>query len=103
MTPPETDTNEAPPPGIDTFAVAMLAEVMAHGSSLYWQRRARTFLDARPRPDDFLGASTLEDQRARWRRMTERANACMARAEVARRHETERHVAEAGVAWAEAA
>jgi len=51
--------------------------------AIYWRRRAEMLRWAQPREDDFHGASSLEERRARWRRLEEAARACEARASVA--------------------
>jgi hypothetical protein len=52
----------------------------------YWRRRAATFEDARPRVDDFHGLATPANLAARWDRLTEIAQACRNRAELADRY-----------------
>ncbi|WP_299051791.1 hypothetical protein [uncultured Nocardioides sp.] len=78
---------EATPAELDAyvahFQARVLQDAMREATATYWRRRAQTFLDARARPGDFLGNSTLEQRRARWCRLTEIAKACEARAQVA--------------------
>jgi hypothetical protein len=52
----------------------------------YWLRRAATFEDARPRVDDFHGRATPAKLAARWDRLTEIAQACRNRADIANRY-----------------
>ncbi|WP_344004811.1 hypothetical protein [Nocardioides lentus] len=65
------------------FQARVVQDAMREATASYWRRRAQTFRDARARPGDFLGDSTIEQRRARWCRLTEIAKACEARAQVA--------------------
>lgn len=49
---------------------------------VYWERRARSFEAARPRPGEFHGTLSQEDLRDQWHRLTAMAQACRARAQV---------------------
>jgi hypothetical protein len=52
----------------------------------HWDGKADEFLAARPRPGEWLGtATTKESLNRRWHDLTELAQACRARAEMARR------------------
>lgn len=55
-------------------------------TACYWDRRAETFLQARPVPGEFHGLATPAQLSERWRRLTAKADACRHRAEVARRY-----------------
>lgn len=65
-----------------SFVAAMLGDVMAAGSAVFWERRACQLEAARPRAGDFRGRATDEDLRARWHALTEAAQACRNRAQV---------------------
>lgn len=62
-------------------AFRALQEAWIDGSRQYWERRARQFEAARPRPGDFHGRATREDLQAQWDRLTATAEACRRRAE----------------------
>lgn len=53
------------------------------GTARYWKTRAEVFERARPRPDDFHGRATSADLAEQWDRLTDKANACRARAAIA--------------------
>jgi hypothetical protein len=55
----------------------------AAGTARYWRRRAIDWDRARPWPGDFNGRATRLELADRWDRMTARAQACRARAEIA--------------------
>lgn len=65
---------------LDHFQRRVIQDAMAQGTAHYWRRRAQALRDARPRPTDFHGESTLEQRRDRWRRLTQIADACDAHA-----------------------
>ena len=56
------------------------------GTARYWRRRAEIFLAARPRPDENHCGATPERLREQWVRLTEMAEACQHRAEIAERY-----------------
>lgn len=72
----------AVPLDAEQFTKRLLTDCLNEATSSYWLRRANQFEEARGRPGDFLGQSTLEDRRRRWRELTAIANACRARAQV---------------------
>lgn len=53
------------------------------GTARYWRRRAQVYLDARPKPDDYLGQATPEALADQWDRLTATARACENRALIA--------------------
>jgi len=57
-----------------------MAEIITDQLALQWRARAQRYRDARPRPGDFPGETTPEQRREQWRRLTEIAAACEARA-----------------------
>ncbi|RHW27824.1 hypothetical protein D0Z08_05870 [Nocardioides immobilis] len=57
-----------------------MLDVFGDVCAAQWRARAEEFRAARPRPGDYLGASTVEDRREQWRRLTAIAEACEARA-----------------------
>lgn len=65
------------------FQRRVLVDAMLDGWEATWERAARRYEAARPRPGDFHGNATPEELRARWRELTEIAAACRARAQVA--------------------
>lgn len=64
----------------DRFLRDLLADCMASALAHQWRDRANVIRAARPREGDYLGQSTVEAQRERWRRMTAIAAACDAKA-----------------------
>lgn len=58
----------------------VLADAYAEATSSYWERRARTFEDAAPRPGDWTGRATPGDILAARERCLGAAAACRARA-----------------------
>ena len=58
----------------------VVVEAVLAGYAATWERRARALEAARPVPGDFTGKATREDLSAAWRRLTEAAAACRARA-----------------------
>lgn len=69
------------------FRARVVVEALLDGWSVHNERQARRWESSRPRPGDFLGAATTEDQRERWRRMTAVASAYRNRASIAPLHE----------------
>lgn len=65
------------------FRARVVVEALLDGWSVHNARQARRWEAARPRPDDFLGDSTTEAQRDRWRRMTAVASAYRNRSSIA--------------------
>lgn len=74
----------AAPETADRLVVRMLEDALSAALPDFWERRAVTFEDARPRPGDFTGHASRDDLAARDARLTESAAACRAAAEVAR-------------------
>ena len=68
----------------DRFAHRLLQDAYTEATALYWLRRAQAFEDARPRPDDYVGAATADDLAARDARLADSAETCRARARHAR-------------------
>ncbi|GAB3253195.1 hypothetical protein GCM10027425_12290 [Alteromonas gracilis] len=85
---------------LDRHAIDLLADCLAGGERIYWQRRAERFEWARPRAGDFPGRTTVEERREHYRDLTEVAKACRARATLAT--DLEQRRGEAEVAWGEA-
>lgn len=52
----------------------------------FWRTKADVWLQARPQPQDFHGSATPEVLAEQWDRLTAKANACLARAEMAERY-----------------
>ncbi len=69
----------------DRFFRDLMADCMADALAHQWRERADVIRAARPREGDYLGQSTVDDQRARWHRMTAMAAACDAKATVVAR------------------
>ena len=67
---------------LDAFLHDALLEVFLAAERQWWLKRADEFLAARPTPGDFTGEATRAELSAQWRRLTEIARACRARAEV---------------------
>lgn len=65
------------------FTRRLLTDCLDEATRTHWLKRATQLEAARPRPDDFNGRATIDELRARWRELTEIANACRARAKVA--------------------
>lgn len=65
------------------FQARVLVEALLDGWTIHNERQARRWETSRPRQNDFLGCATVEDQRARWQRMTAVATAYRNRASVA--------------------
>jgi hypothetical protein len=62
------------------FRQRLLQDALAEALSIYWERRAQAFLDARPRAGDFQGGATAEQLAALDRRLAATAQACRHRA-----------------------
>jgi hypothetical protein len=69
------------------FRARVLQDALNEALAIQWERRARTYLAARPRPGDFHGRKSREDLSAKWRELTEVAEACRARAAVSLGHD----------------
>ncbi len=65
------------------FRARVLVEAMLDGWTVHNERQAHRWEASRPRPNDFLGGSTVEAQRARWQRMTAVAAAYRNRSTIA--------------------
>jgi hypothetical protein len=68
---------------LDHFVMRLLTEAIEQQTRAFWLKRAQDFLDARPRAGEYHGKKTPEQLREAWRRLTQIANACRARAQVA--------------------
>lgn len=62
------------------FHHRVVSDALAEATSSYWERRARTFEDAAPRPGDYTGRATRADLSAARERCLRTAAACRARA-----------------------
>ncbi|MDN5978109.1 hypothetical protein [Acidipropionibacterium jensenii] len=67
-------------------ALRLLQEALLDGDVRYWERRAKDFEWARPRPGEWLGQSTEAERAERDQRLAETAQACRAKAEFVRRY-----------------
>lgn len=67
---------------VENFRRAVVTEVVLDAWAATWERRARALEAARPVPGDHTGRATREQLSAQWRRLTEAAAACRARAQV---------------------
>ncbi|GAB3267347.1 hypothetical protein GCM10027425_33880 [Alteromonas gracilis] len=85
---------------LDRFAIDLLADSLAGGERIYWERRAEQFEQARPRVGDYPGRTTLEERRQHYRDLTEVAKACRARATIST--DLEQRRTEAAQVWGEA-
>jgi len=65
------------------FTKRLLTDCLDEATRGYWLKRAQRFEEARPRPGDFHGRATRSELRRRWQALTDIANACRARAQVA--------------------
>ena len=74
---------EAPVEHLTHFQRRVLLDAMLDGWAVTWERAARRYEAARPRPGDFHGKADREALRAKWHELTEIARACRARAQVA--------------------
>lgn len=68
---------------LDHFVMRLLTDALNEATRTYWEKRAADFRNARPRLDEHYGNATLEQVRDQWHRLTEIANACSARAQLA--------------------
>ena len=62
------------------FTARILADAMSEGTAIFWERRAREFDAAAPRPGDFRGRASDAELAEAGRRCREAAAACRARA-----------------------
>lgn len=69
---------------IDHFQHRVIQDALADATPAYWLRRAETFEWAKSKPGDYHGLSTPADRAERDRRLQVTADACRARARVAR-------------------
>lgn len=67
---------------ISHFQRRVLVDALLDAWPAYWERRALALDAARPTREDFHGRATPEQLSAQWRRLTEAAQACRARAQV---------------------
>lgn len=68
---------------VDHFVKRLLTDCLAEATRNYWLRRAADFENARPRLGEFHGTATRSELRQRWRELSDMADACRARAQVA--------------------
>lgn len=62
------------------FHQRVVSDALAEATASYWERRAKTFEDAAPRPGDYPGLATPADLSAARERCLGAAAACRARA-----------------------
>lgn len=62
------------------FHQRVVSDALAEATASYWERRARTFEEAAPRPGDYPGRATPDDLSAARQRCLGAAAACRARA-----------------------
>ncbi len=62
----------------------MLIDALAEGMARFWERRAVTMEDARPRPGDFVGKATPSELAERFQRLTNAALQCRRHAQLLR-------------------
>ena len=67
---------------LSNFAQGVFTDALLDAWGVTWERRARALEAARPVPGDFTGRCTREQLSVQWRRLTEAATACRARAQV---------------------
>lgn len=67
---------------VEHFTMRLLHDCLAEATRAYWLKRAAQLEAARPTPGDYLGSASREELSERWRRLTEMADACRARAAV---------------------
>lgn len=66
------------------FMARVLQDAMAEASAAYWERRARTFEEAAPRPGDYTGHASTADLEAGTARCQLAAKVCRQRASIER-------------------
>ena len=62
------------------FNARVLADCLSEATAVFWERRAKAFEDAAPRPGDYVGRATAAELSAARVRCLETAAACRARA-----------------------
>lgn len=67
---------------VEHFRYRVMADALQEATANYWRRRARTFRDALPRPDDFTGQASPEEIEAQRMRVAAAILACSQRATV---------------------
>lgn len=67
---------------VEHFTMRLLSDCLAEATRAYWLKRAEQLEAARPTPGDYYGNASREELSERWRRLTEMAEACRARAAV---------------------
>lgn len=70
----------------EAFRVRFLADLLTDGMAGQWEKRARVFEWAAPRPSDFNGRATPAELAERTQRCQATAAACRAKAQVLRRY-----------------
>lgn len=68
---------------LNQFVLRLLQDCITEATGTYWIKRAETFEAARPKLDEFYGRADVTEMRRRWQELTEIANACRARAQLA--------------------
>lgn len=68
---------------VEHFQRRVLIDAMLDGWAATWERAARRYEAARPRPEDFHGRADRDALRVKWHELSEIARACRARAQVA--------------------
>lgn len=77
-----TRRNADPEATIVNFQARVLQDAWINGTTTYWERRARIFAWAAPRPTDFVGHATPDDRAHQALRCAEAARACRNRAQL---------------------
>lgn len=80
-------TNRRAKDQVEDFRRRLIQEVMAHGTSRYWRRRAATFEWARPRAGDYLGTGGQAHADELDARLVATRDACLQRATRSELHE----------------
>ena len=62
------------------FNARVLADCLAEATATFWERRAKAFENAAPRPGDYVGRATAAELSAARVRCLDAAAACRARA-----------------------
>ncbi|WP_193607139.1 hypothetical protein [Nocardioides lijunqiniae] len=71
------DTNTDILADVERFTRRVILDALNDATRIWWLKRAEDFERAKPRPgDDFNGAATIEELRARWQWCHDTAQAC---------------------------
>lgn len=73
-----------PPTPLNRYRVRFLEQLLTECTATYWERRAATFDQARPRSDDYAGRARPADLAARDDRNRDTAQACRRHAQLIR-------------------